>query len=154
MRCGPGLSNSRYKKIWKIEPGNQKRPSREHGSKSVREPYKRLQWPRHMQISRKLTGRTERRLPIIIAVRLLRVGDLRASEEVTYTHNVSVGGARVVSTRSWEVGEQGHIAPLKEEPSLRGEVVYCQSLGNDRFCVGFKFRELVTWSALSRYNGT
>jgi hypothetical protein len=107
-----------------------------------------------MQISRMLNGRTERRLPIIIVVRLSRVRDSHASEEETYTDNVSLHGARVVSGCSWRLGEQAHVARLRQEPPMRGEVVYCQSLDNNRFCIGFRFEEPVTWSALSRYDGT
>lgn len=108
----------------------------------------------HMQIRHTLSGRMERRLPIIVAVRLSRVRDLPTSEEVTYTDNVSVHGVRVVSIHSWLPGELAQIAPLQKEPSIQGEVVYCQSLGNKDFCVGFRFQEPVTWSALSRYGST
>jgi hypothetical protein len=106
-----------------------------------------------MQIKQTLNGRMERRLPIIVPVRLSRVGDLPASEEVTYTDNVSVHGVRVISSYSWRPGEPAQIVPLQKEPSMQGEVVYCQSLGNKDFCVGFRFQEPVTWSVLSRYGG-
>jgi len=104
-----------------------------------------------MQIKQMLNGRMERRLPIIVAVRLSRVQDLPPIEEVTYTDNVSVYGVRVISSYSWRPGELAQIAPLQKEPSMQGEVVYCQSLGNKGFCVGFRFQERVMWSALSRY---
>jgi hypothetical protein len=106
-----------------------------------------------MQISHRLNGRLETRLPIIVVVRLSPALDLSAGEELTYTDNISKHGARVISSHSWRLGEQAHIAHLKEGPSLRGEVVYCQGLGNRRFCVGFRFQESLTWSVLSRYDG-
>lgn len=106
-----------------------------------------------MQISHRLNGRVETRIPIIVVVRLSRAPELSASEELTYTDNISKHGARVVSSHSWRTGEQAHIAPLKEEPSLRGEVVYCQNLSDHRFCVGFRFQEELSWSALGRYDG-
>ena len=106
-----------------------------------------------MQNSRRLHGRVERRLPIMIAVRLSRGGDLPVNAQLTYTENVSLHGARVVSNCSWQVGEHADIAPAKEGSSMRGEVMYCQSLGN-RFFVGFKFQEPVTWPPLIRYQKT
>jgi PilZ domain len=106
-----------------------------------------------MQIGHKLNGRVENRLPIIVVVRLSPALDLSVGEELTHTDNVSKHGARVVSSHSWQLGEQANIAPLKEGPSMRGEVVYCQGLSNRRFCVGFRFQESLTWSVLSRYDG-
>jgi hypothetical protein len=106
-----------------------------------------------MQISRSLNGRVERRLPIIIAVRLSLKADSPASEELAYTDNVSLYGVRVVSKRSWRTGEFVHIESVKEGSSMRGRVVYCQSL-EDSFCVGLKFEEPVTWSPLTRYQPT
>jgi hypothetical protein len=105
-----------------------------------------------MQISRRLNGRVERRLPIMMAVRLSR-GDLPASEELAYTDNFSLHGARVVSSTSWQVGEHADIAPVKDGSRMRAEVVYCQSLG-DSFFVGFKFEEPITWAPLIRYQVT
>jgi PilZ domain len=103
-----------------------------------------------MQINPRLNGRVERRLPIMIAVRLSRGRDLPVSEELAYTDNVSVHGARVVSNAAWQVGDHANITPVKEGSSLIGEVVYCGSLG-DSFFVGFKFQEQVTWPPLIRY---
>jgi PilZ domain len=97
----------------------------------------------------------EKRLPIIIVVRLSRVPHLSDNEdEKTYTDNVSPHGARVFSRRFWQRGEQAQVTPLKEESPMRGEVVYCQRIDNDRFYVGLRFPECpVTWSALCRYDG-
>jgi len=106
-----------------------------------------------MQTSRTLDGRLERRIPVVAAVRLSRPGSLVSSEELTHTDNVSAHGARVVSSYSWSAGEQAHIAPLKEEPPSRGEVVYCQSAGGDHFYVGLRFQEKLEWSVLTRYDG-
>jgi PilZ domain len=106
-----------------------------------------------MHISRRLNGRVERRLPIIVAVRVSRGGDLPGTEELAYTDNVSSHGVRVVSNCSWQIGVHANIAPLKEGASMDGEVVYCRSLG-DHFFVGFKFQEPVTWSSLTRYQPT
>lgn len=106
-----------------------------------------------MQTSRTLDGRFERRIPIIVVVRLSRPGNLVSSEEVAHTDNLSAHGARVVSSHPWCPGEQAQVALLKEERPIRGEVVYCQSVASARFCVGFRFREKPEWSVLERYDG-
>jgi len=73
-------------------------------------------------------------------------------EEKTYTDNVSPHGARVFSRRPWQPGEQLQVTTLKEESSMCGEVMYCQRLENNRFCIGLKFQDRpVTWPILSRY---
>jgi len=103
-----------------------------------------------MWIGQRLDGRAEKRLPIVIAVRLSPAAGLLREEELTYTDNVSQHGARIVSKRSWNVGESANVASLKEGVSINGEAVYCQSVGKN-FFVGFKFLERVTWSPLNRY---
>jgi|GEM_PF-701388 len=107
------------------------------------------------QISPSLDGRREKRLPIIIVVRLSQVRHLPTNDaERTYTDNVSAHGARVYSSHRWKLGEQAQVTPWEEESPMRGDVVYCQKLDNDRFCVGLKFQERpVTWSSLRRYTG-
>jgi hypothetical protein len=103
-----------------------------------------------------LSGRKERRLPIIVAVRLSRVPYLASDkEEKTYTDNISAHGARVISGCSWQLAEQAQVTTVREEFAICGEVVYCQKLDDDRFCVGLKFTEsAITWPTLRRYNGT
>jgi len=100
-----------------------------------------------------LGGRKEKRLPIAIVVRLSRMHNLPANEEEgTYTDNVSPHGARLLSISSWQPGEQAQVTTVKEGSSILGEVIYCQRLDNDRFCIGLKFQErLDTWPTLSRY---
>jgi hypothetical protein len=97
----------------------------------------------------------EKRLPIILVVRLSRTQDSTTNEEErTYTDNVSGHGVRVFSRRPWRPGEQAQVTPLNEESPMNGEVVYCQKLERDHFCIGLKFQELpATWSSLRRYVG-
>lgn len=105
-----------------------------------------------------LSGRKEKRLPIIVVVRLSRVPHLPTNEneeERTYTDNISPHGARVISRRCWQLAEQAKVTTVREEFTICGEVVYCQKLEDDRFCVGLKFPEsAITWPTLHRYNGT
>jgi len=97
----------------------------------------------------------EKRLPIIIVVRLSKMQQLPTNEqERTYTDNVSGHGVRVFSRYFWRPGEQARITPLNEESPMHGEVVYCQKLDDDHFGIGLKFLERqVTWSTLRRYDG-
>lgn len=74
--------------------------------------------------------------------------------ERTYTDNISPHGARVRSTCAWRLGDLAEIIPVNGETPVRGEVVYCQKLDNDRFFVGLKVRESrVLWPILRRFDG-
>jgi hypothetical protein len=105
--------------------------------------------------SSSLNGRIEKRLPIIIVVRLSRMRNLPSKEEErTYTDNVSAHGVRVFSRTYWRPGEQAQVTPVNEESPMLGEVAYCQRLDNDHFGIGLKFQgHPVTWSTLRRYEG-
>ena len=102
-----------------------------------------------------LTGREERRLPIMMEVKLVPIARANGEEaERTITDNISPHGVRVRTTCEWRLGEQAEIIPTKEGTPIRGEVVYCQKVGNHRFFVGIKFaRSRVPWSILERFNG-
>jgi PilZ domain len=101
-----------------------------------------------------LSGRMERRLPIIVVVRLAQAQKSGTdAEERTYTDNISPRGARLFSTRPWKPGDPVRIAPRDEDPVL-GNVVYCQTLPDGRFVVGVNFQDRpITWSAMRRYDG-
>jgi hypothetical protein len=103
-----------------------------------------------------LTGRKERRLPIAVVVRLAALEQMSGeSHERTHTDNISPHGVRVLSTRAWQPGQQAEIIPVKDEPPMRGEVVYCHRLDNGRFCIGVRFpHRRIPWSALQRYDGS
>src|SRR5207253_3096349 len=59
-----------------------------------------------MRILSLLNGRMDKRLPIAMVVQLAQAQDQPISgPEMTYTDNVSVNGARVVSSRAWQTGE-------------------------------------------------
>ena len=106
-----------------------------------------------MPLDHTLSGRMERRLPIIVVVRLARAENAGTDEEErTYTDNISPRGARVFSTRPWQLGDSVRIAPRDEDPVL-GNVVYCQALADGRFVVGVNFRDRpITWAAMHRYD--
>ncbi len=96
----------------------------------------------------------EKRLPISIVVSLTVARDQPANgAEVTYTENVSAHGARVISKRHWQPGEAAQVTSLKDEVAIRGKVVYCQKLPDNRYCVGLNFNgSPVTWSTYRTYS--
>ena len=78
----------------------------------------------------------------------------REKNERTYTDNLSAHGARVRATYAWQLGAHAEITPASGEATVRGEVVYCQRLDNDRFFVGVKIRESrIPWPILRRFDG-
>jgi hypothetical protein len=107
-----------------------------------------------MPLDHTLSGRMERRLPIIVVVRLAQVECATPNgEEGTYTDNVSSRGARVYSARPWQLGDAVQVIPRNEDPAC-GKVVYCHTLEDGRFVIGVKFQDRpVTWSTMRRYDG-
>src|SRR5437016_13160833 len=95
-----------------------------------------------MYLDHRLGGRQERRLPVMVAVNLAPLEPThRERHERTYTDNLSAHGARVRATCAWQLGEHAESTPVSGEATVRGTVVYCQRLDNDRFFVGCKIRE-------------
>lgn len=103
----------------------------------------------------------ERRLPIIVPVRLARtaatgnekIAESKYTDERTYTDNISLHGARVFSRSPWTVGEAVRVAPLNHAYAC-GSVAYCQRLESDRYAIGVNFRNApINWSVLERYAG-
>lgn len=108
-----------------------------------------------MHFDKHLTGRTEKRLPIMVVVRLsalmARTG---AVEEKTYTDNLSAQGVRVCSTQRWQPGDRLVVAPVDQGPPIEGEVVYCEKFDQNRFFVGLKFHKGgAAWRVFERYDG-
>jgi PilZ domain-containing protein len=104
---------------------------------------------------RTLNGRAEKRLPIAVVVYLGQVQDRIVKEsELTCTDNISVNGARVISRRPWQTGELVQLTPLKEETSVRGKVVHCQKLEDDRYLIGLNIQGLsAKWRSVQVYSG-
>jgi len=107
-----------------------------------------------MSLDHMLSGRLERRLPIIVIVRLAQVDCASAhGEERTFTDNISAHGARIFSKQPWQTGDDVKVTALNEETTC-GNVVYCQRLADERFGVGVKFQDrIVMWSAMRKYDG-
>jgi len=108
----------------------------------------------HLSSDQSLGGRIERRLPIIVVVRLAPVERAGAvAEEKTCTDNISAHGARLFSKHRWQPGDCITVTATNEEKAS-GKVVYCQWLADDRFSVGVTFQnDPVGWSVIRRYDG-
>lgn len=76
-----------------------------------------------MFLDKNLTGRNEKRLPVMVVVRLsaFQPGEGEVAEE-TYTDNLSSGGVRVCSLRRGQPGDQVEVAPVDQGPPMQGEV--------------------------------
>lgn len=100
------------------------------------------------------SGRMERRLPIIVVVRLALAENASTDgEERTFTDNISAHGARIFSTHAWQPGDRLRVTPLNGNAAC-GQVVYCQQLPDDRYSIGLQFQDRpVMWSTLLRQNG-
>ena len=94
----------------------------------------------------------ERRLPIIVVVRLVYCWGVGSdAEERTYTDNISPTGARIFSKCLWRPGDMIWVAPVHEEP-VCANVIYSQRLLDDRYSLGVRFEDgFVTWSIIQRY---
>ena len=89
-------------------------------------------------------GRIEKRLPASVPVYLATLEEPRARER-TVTENISCHGARVISMRSWQSGEEVIVALRGEFPQV-GKVVYCDARTAGRFCLGVEFpNRMVKW---------
>jgi hypothetical protein len=84
--------------------------------------------------------RADKRIPMEIPV-MIDGHRLAPGSESTFTENVSAHGARVVSVRRWEQGEQLHFASRTGEFRSSARVAYCQPLQGDGFAIGLEFLE-------------
>jgi hypothetical protein len=82
-------------------------------------------------------GRVEKPVSTSAAVHLESPAEPRARAR-TITENISPHGARIVSERSWEPGEELIVAP-KGEFQQKGRVVYCVANARGRFLLGVEF---------------
>jgi PilZ domain len=84
--------------------------------------------------------RAERRIPLEIGVYLDGHGDVPGAES-TFTENVSVRGARVVSFRPWKKNQRLTFISRTGEFRSSARVAYCQPLQGEGFAVGVEFLE-------------
>jgi hypothetical protein len=86
----------------------------------------------------RMEGRIEKRAVAAVPLILMAAGDQGFSEQVT-TENLSSQGARVISKRPWEPGEQVRIVTLTGEYQRPARVIYVRPLLNHTFRVGLQY---------------
>jgi len=84
--------------------------------------------------------RAEKRIPMEIPV-LIDGHRLAPGSESTFTENVSLRGARVITVRHWEQGEKLNFVSRTGEFRSPARVAYCQPLQNNGFVIGVEFLE-------------
>src|ERR1700756_4844781 len=85
-----------------------------------------------------LFSRTEDRIPMKIGVFLEGNRQVPGAES-TFTENVSVRGARVVSVRRWEPDDRLMLTSRTGEFRSSARVAYCQPMQGDGFAIGVEF---------------
>lgn len=105
-----------------------------------------------MALENRFTGREEKRLPVMMEVKLASAEGASAERrERAVVENISALGARVYANSAWQLGERVEVTPAVGQTPLRAEVVYCHKAEGGRFVVGLKFRRSpVLWSILER----
>jgi len=102
-----------------------------------------MSWDKHF------TGREEKRLPVMIEVKLAPAENASTERrEQARVENISGRGARLHASGPWQLGERVEITPIQGEGPLQGEVIYCQKLKDNRFVVGVKFRRNPSLSSM------
>jgi len=102
-----------------------------------------------MLFDRNLEGRHEKRLPIVVVMRLVGTDHPNGDgKEKTYTDNVSPHGACVASKRPRRPGEFVDVFSLADALTARGQVVYCRQVKSDFYFIGLNFpgQRPIKWS--------
>jgi PilZ domain len=90
-------------------------------------------------------GRIEKRSPMSVPIYLATTMEPRSSERA-FTRNVSPHGARLVTKRLWQPGEEPLLTPLTGEFPQLARIVYCQPRPRGGFYVGVRFSDrAVRW---------
>jgi hypothetical protein len=84
-----------------------------------------------------LAKRLEDRIPLTVRVDLCSL-DVRQRTQEGLTENVSIHGARVVSSRPWKPDERLNVHSLPGDFRARARVIYCVPLGTDSFAIGLQ----------------
>jgi hypothetical protein len=87
--------------------------------------------------TRRSDGRSERRIPKILAAELSSP-DESVLEEMTFTENVSPRGVRVTTRRRWQPGTRALVTLLRKGIRSQGRIAYCQHIGSGKFALGLE----------------
>lgn len=87
-----------------------------------------------------MTSRSERRVPMEVGVQIL--GNAAApGREATFTENVSSRGARVLSSRRWNINDRLTLMTMTGSFRSIARVAYCEMVPDAGFAVGLEFLE-------------
>lgn len=99
--------------------------------------------------TRRSEGRSERRIPKVLAAELSRP-DESLPNEMTFTENVSPRGARVTTVRRWQPGTRVLVTFLRNGSPYQGRIVYCQHVESGNFALGLELPwQVQRWQRLS-----
>jgi hypothetical protein len=87
-----------------------------------------------------LSGRTEKRIPLVVPVRLLDTGGPPDASEQAVTENVSGRGARVLVRQPRQSGEYLRVSLTAKELRGGARVVYCHPGFNQNFFIGLELK--------------
>lgn len=85
-------------------------------------------------------SRRERRVPMEVGVQILGNSN-SPGKETTFTENVSSRGARVISSRRWNINERLTVMTMTGSFRSLARVAYCEIVPNAGFAVGLEFIE-------------
>ena len=92
--------------------------------------------------------RMKSRTPARVEVQLLGTG-APFINEITFTHNVSQYGARVITKMKWRPNDKVTVKLLRGGLSNEARIAYCKPLkGGEAFAIGVQFSSpVVSWMA-------
>ena len=91
--------------------------------------------------------RMESRTPARVEVQLLGT-DAPFTNEITFTHNISQYGARVITKTKWRPNDDVDVKLRREGLSNRARITYCKRLKGEAFAIGLQFSSPVaSWMA-------
>ena len=88
------------------------------------------------------TSRSGRRISQVLAAEL-SCPDESVPQEVTFTENVSIRGARLTTVRRWQPGTRVLVSFLRNGVRSEGKVAYCQRKESGDFTIGVELSEQV-----------
>jgi len=87
--------------------------------------------------TRRFDGRSESRIPKILAAELSRP-DESMLKEMTFTEDVSPHGVRVTTVQRWQPGTRVLVTFLRNGIRSEGRIVYCQRMESGNFALGLE----------------
>lgn len=94
--------------------------------------------PFGMGVPKTAAPRREARIPMEVGVRIAGHPAIPGTE-TTFTENVSLCGARILSARRWKPEDRLTLATLTGSFSCVARVAYCESSRHAGFAVGVEF---------------